>query len=105
VNLESLSPWLFAGVSAIAAILNATFLIGRAWKNYTALVAIRVEDIELQRIGRGFIFVWSFIVFADLIRVATGIGLLLGHPTALYLLLLTPFGSIWVAVVGLRSFR
>jgi hypothetical protein len=106
-NLLDLSPWVFTGVSAVAATLNSFFLIGRALGNYRALLKApdRANDVSLRRISSGFIFTWSFIVVADLVRVVAGIGILLGHPTALELLLVTPFGSVWVAIVGLRSFR
>ena len=103
--IEVVSPWIFGGVSLAAAILNATFLIGRAWRNYRALIETRNRDEDLRRIGSGFIFTWSFIVFADLVRTAVGLGYLVNEPKAIYLLLLTPFGSLLVAVVGLRSFR
>jgi len=112
LHLEELSPYVFAGVSAIAATLNAVFLTGAVRRNRALLdpeaVAAIGEDAKdpvLLRISRGFIFTWSFIVVADLIRVIAGVGVLLGHPSALLVLLLTPFGSVWVAIVGLRSFR
>jgi hypothetical protein len=37
--------------------------------------------------------------------VVVGIGIISHQPNALLLLLLDPFGSLLVAVVGLRSFR
>ena len=102
--METLTTWLFAGVSFLAGLLNFIFL-RRSLKRNVALLETKSEDPILHRISRGFIFVWSFIVFDDLIRVVVGIGLL-GHiPGAGFLLLLAPFGSLLVAIVGLRSFR
>jgi hypothetical protein len=102
--LEAVSPWLFALSSLLAGGLNLIFLV-RSIHNYRALLEIRNGDQILNRISRGFIFIWAFVVFIDLTRVVVGIGIISHQPNALLLLLLDPFGSLLVAVVGLRSFR
>lgn len=97
-------PSIFGGVSLVAGGLNLVFLRQSIIRN-RAVLQLRGSDATLGRISRGFIFTWGFIVFNDAIRVAVGAGTLLGHPTSIYLLLLSPFGSLLVAIVGLRSFR
>jgi hypothetical protein len=99
-----ISPLLFAGVSLVAAVLNVAFL-WRALDRYRALLLLQTQDLTLNRIGRGFIYIWGFIVFDDVLRVGIGIAVFDHIPNALYLLLLAPFASILVAVIGLRSFR
>lgn len=102
--VDIVAPAVFAGVSLLAGIFNFVFLI-RAARNYTALIAERKHDETLHRIGAGFIGVWIFIIFADLIRFVVGAGVLLHDQNSVFLLLVSPFGSLLVAVIGLRSFR
>lgn len=102
--LETLSPYFFWVVSGIAATFNAFFLI-RTMRNYTALRAARSTDVVLHRISRGFILIWAFIVLDDLIRVVSGIGVVIHQPAIAEALLLAPLGSLTVAIIGLRSFR
>lgn len=94
----------FAVVSLAAGILNTAFLL-RSTRNYAALLKDHNQDPTLKRIGTGFIYIWIFIIFADLIRVLVGLGVLIHQPESIYLLLLSPIGSFLIAVIGLRSFR
>lgn len=103
-DLSILIPAVFGGVSFVAGTLNVVF-IRRAISRDRALREVRGEDVVLHRISHGFIYTWGFIILNDVIRVVVGSGVLLGHPSAVYLLLLSPFGSLLVAVIGLRSFR
>jgi hypothetical protein len=103
-TLSALAPWLFTGVSFVAGVFNLIF-IARARRNNQALLQTRANDVVLRRISRGFIYTWLFIVFNDSVRVVVGTGLLLGNPHTALLLLLSPFASLLVAVIGLRSFR
>ncbi len=101
-----ISPWVFAGTSLLAAGLNLAFIVRAVLNNQELLRNHSLAgDLALHRISRGFIFVWAFVVFADLLRVIVGVAALEHVSSALYLLLFEPFGSVLVAVIGLRSFR
>lgn len=97
----------FTATAFAATMLNAWFL-GRMWRQRQAQQVHQRQTGEngpLGKIAVTFVQVWSAILFADLLVLVAGIGILTGHRPFGYLLALMPLASTAVGFLALRGFE